>query len=199
MTSQEAPQLDLFVSDEASAIQWLKQQLIQKPQTFQEIQPQFMRETQGGWQKHEKPLELSVLLEENFLRYDGHGDVPSQIHSYLSSNFKQLRGLPKDNVSLRVKAEDRWYVADPAKSGDLEKLRERALLREFEEYRASSQKKLKVFRVEAIRAAFRRAWQQGDYETILAVAEKIPEDILQEDPMLLMWYTNSLTRAGRQA
>lgn len=198
MTSQEAPQLDLFVSDEASAIQWLKQELGQKPQTFQEIQPQFMRETQGGWQKHEKPLELSVLLEENFLRYDGTGDVPSQIHSYLSTNFKQMRGLAKDNASLRVKAEDRWYVADPAKSGDLEKLRERALLREFEEYREAKQKKLKVFRVEAVRAGFRRAWQQNDYQTILAVAEKIPDDVLQEDSMLLMWYTNSLTRAGKQ-
>jgi hypothetical protein len=157
-----------------------------------------MRETQGGWQKHEKPLELSALLEENFLRFDGNGEVPSQIHSYLSSNFKQLRGLPKDNLSLRVKAEDRWYVADPAKASDLEKLRERALLREFEEYRESNQKKLKLFRVEAIRAGFRRASQQNDYGTILAVAEQIPEDILQEDSMLLMWYTNSLTRAGRQ-
>lgn len=198
MTSKEVPQLDLFVSDEASAIQWLKQELGQKPQTFQEIQPQFMRETQGGWQKHEKPLELSLLLEENFLRYDGTGDVPSQIHTYLSTNFKPMRGLTKDSPSLRIKAEDRWYVADPAKTGDLEKLRERALLREFEEYREAKQKKLKVFRVEAIRAGFRRGWQQNDYQMILDVAEKIPEDVLQEDSMLLMWYTNSLTRAGRQ-
>ncbi len=94
---------------------------------------------------------------------------------------------------------DRWYVPDPAKAGDLEKLRERALLREFGEYRDSKQKKLKVFRVEAIRAGFRSSWQQNDYAAILAVAEKIPEDVLQEDAMLLMWHTNSLTRAGRQA
>ena len=82
---------------------------------------------------------------------------------------------------------------------DLEKLRERALLREFGEYRDSKQKKLKVFRVEAIRAGFRSSWQQNDYAAILAVAEKLPEDVLQEDPMLLMWYTNSLTRTGRQS
>ncbi len=199
MTAREVIQLDLFVSDEASAIQWLKRQLSAKPQTFMELQPQFMQETQGGWQKHERPLELSVLLEENFLRFDGNGEVPSQIHAYLSSNFKDLRGLPKDHPALRAKAKDRWYVPDPAKAGDLEKLRERALLREFNEYRESKQKKLKVFRVEAVRAGFRFSWQQNDYAAILAVAEKIPEDILQEDPMLLMWYTNSLTRAGRQA
>src|SRR5712691_8667859 len=69
----------------------------------------------GGWQKHEKPLELSELLEENFLRYDGRGEVPSQIHSYLSTNFKELRNLPKDDPSLRAKARDRWYVPDPNK------------------------------------------------------------------------------------
>lgn len=199
MTARDVLQLDLFVSDEASAIQWLKQQLTSKPQTFMELQPQFMQETQGGWQKHERPLELSVLLEENFLRCDGNGDVPGQIHSYLSSNFKDLRSLPKDHAALRAKAKDRWYVPDPAKSGDLEKLRERALLREFNEYRESKQKKLKVFRVEAVRAGFRSSWQQSDYAAILAVAEKIPEDILQEDAMLLMWYTNSLTRAGQQS
>jgi 16S rRNA G966 N2-methylase RsmD len=198
MTVQEVLQLDLFVSDEASAIQWLKQQLTIKPQTFMELQPQFMQETQGGWQKHESPLELSVLLEENFLLCDGSGDVPSQIHAYLSSNFKDLRSLPKDHPALRAKARDRWYVPDPAKAGDLEKLRERALLREFSEYRDSKQKKLKVFRVEAVRAGFRFSWQQNNYSAILEVAEKIPEDVLQEDAMLLMWYTNSLTRAGRQ-
>jgi hypothetical protein len=79
----------------------------------------------------------------------------------------------------------------------LEKLRERALLREFDEYRDSRQKKFKVLRVEAVRAGFRRAWQQNDYTTILEVASKMPEEVLQEDPMLLMWYTNSQMRAGR--
>jgi DNA modification methylase len=198
MAAQEILQLDLFVSDEASAIEWLKQQLTLKPQTFQEVQPQFMRETQGGWQKHEELLELSLLLDENFLRFDGTGDVPSQIHSYLSSNFKDLRGLEKNSSTLRSKAKDRWYVPDPAKAGDLEKLRERALLRDFDSYREIKQKKLKVFRVEAVRAGFRRAWQESDYATILAVADRIPEDVLQEDPMLFMWYTNSATRVGRQ-
>lgn len=199
MAAGEMVQLDLFVSDEASAIQWLKQHLTAKPQTFQEIQPQFMRETQGGWQKHEKLLELSLLLEENFLRFDGTDDVPSQIHGYLSSNFKDLRGLEKSDAILRAKAKDRWYVPDAAKAGDLEKLRERSLLREFDSYRDAKERKLKVFRVEAMRAGFRRAWQQNDYEAILRVAEKMPETVLQEDPMLLMWYTNSATRAGRQS
>jgi hypothetical protein len=46
---------------------------------------------------------------------------------------------------------------DPNKAGDLEKLRERILMREFEEYRESKQKRLKVFRLEAVRVGFKKA------------------------------------------
>jgi len=198
MTVREVLQLQLFVSDEASAIQWLKQQLTKKPQTFQDIHPQFLKEI-GGWQKHEKALELSELLKENFLPYDGRDDVPSQIHSYLSSNFKELRNLEKDDLALKAKAKDRWYVPDPNKAGDLEKLRERTLMREFEEYRETKQKRLKVFRIEAVRAGFKKAWQERDYGTIIAVARKIPDKILQEDPKLLMWYDQAVTRSGEIA
>ena len=195
MSVKEIIQLSIFVSDESSAIQWLKQLLTKKPQSFQDINPQFMKEI-GGWQKYEKALELSELLEQNFLRYDGKGEVPSQIHSYLSSNFKELRNLAKDAPALKIKGKDRWYVPDPNKAGDLEKLRERALMREFEEYRKSKQKRLKVFRLEAVRAGFKKAWQERDYATIIAVASKIPETILQEDPKLLMWYGLAVTRLG---
>jgi len=198
MTVREVLQLQLFVTDESSAIQWLKQQIIKKPQTFQELHPQFLKEI-GGWQKYEKPLELSELLEQNFLRYDGKGEVPNQIHSYLSTNFKELRNLPKDDESLRAKGKDRWYVPDPNKAGDLEKLRERSLLKEFEDYRTSTQKRLKVFRLEAVRAGFKKAWQERDYATVITVARKIPENVLQEDPKLLMWYDQALTRSGEDA
>jgi DNA modification methylase len=195
MTVKEVLQLELFVNDEATAIQWLRQQLTAKPQTFSELHPQFMREI-GGWEKHEKPLELRLILDENFLCYDGKEEVPSQIHSYLSSNFKELRNLPKNHSSLRAKGKDRYYVADPKKAGDLEKLRERSLLREFEEYRQSRQKKLKVFRLEAVRAGFKKAWDSKDYDTIIAVAQMIPDEVLQEDPKLLMYYDQALTRKG---
>jgi DNA modification methylase len=197
MTVKEVLQLQLFVSDEASAIQWLKQRFTKKPQTFQEIHPQFLKEI-GGWQKHEKALELSELLKENFILYDGKGEVPSQIHSYLSTMFKELRNLSKDDLTLKAKSKDRWYVPDPSKAGDLEKLRERRLMKEFDEYRESRQKRLKVFRLEAVRAGFKKAWQDRDYNTIIAVAQKIPENVLQEDPKLLMWYDQALTRSGEE-
>ena len=197
MTAKEVVQLELFVQDEATAIQWLKQQLTQKPQTFQELHPQFMREI-GGWQKFEKPLELREMLEQNFLCYEGTGDVPGPIHSYLSTNFKDLRNLDKGDPALQTKAKNRWHVPDPNKAGDLEKLRERVLLKEFEEYkqRTGKFKRGERFRLEAIRAGFKRAWQDRDYAMIIAVAEKIPNKILEEDQKLLMWYDQAVTRTG---
>ncbi len=193
-----AQQLELFVKDENSAVEWLRNQIKARPQTFQELHSVFLRET-NGWDKHERRLDLLELLEQNFIRYDGVDALPSQIHGYLSSNFKDMRSLSKDDPSLKAKGKDRWYVPDPRHADDLRKLREKALLRVFDDYRISSERRLKVLRVEAIRAGFRRAWQNADYATILTVSEKVPDDVLQEDPMLLMWYTNSLTRSGRQS
>jgi hypothetical protein len=199
LSSGGLEQASLFVTDESSAIAWLRQLLKDKPQTFQDIHPLFLKEL-GGWQKFEKPLELSDMLEQNFLRYDGNGDVPNQIHSYLSTNFKELRNLPKDDESLRAKGKDRWYIPDPNKAGDLEKLRERSLLKEFEGYRtlgvSGRSSKLKVFRLEAVHAGFKKAWQERDYAMIITVARKIPENVLQEDPKLLMWYDQAVTRKG---
>jgi hypothetical protein len=174
----------------------MRQQLRERPQTFQELHPHFTRET-AGWQKHEKPLELSDLLDQNFLCYDGKGEVPSQIHAYLSSNWRELRGLVKDDPTLKAKARDRWYVPDPNKAADLEKLRERSLLREFEDIRLSKQKQLKVFRLDAVRAGFKHCWQSRDYATIITVARRIPENVLQEDAKLLMWYDQAITRKGK--
>lgn len=187
-------QASLFVSDESTAIQWLRQIIMEKPQTFADINPQFMQQL-GGWSKNEQQLDLRELLEQNFLCYNGKGPVPEQIHAYLSSNWKELRNLPKDDSALVAKARDRWYVPDPNKAGDLERLRERALLKEFEEYKQAV-KKLKVFRLEAVRAGFKKAWQERDYATIIAVTAKIPHNVLEEDPKLLMWYDQAVTRMG---
>jgi DNA modification methylase len=201
MQAKGIEQLQLFVTDESSAIQWLRLLLTQKPQTFQEIHPHFMQEI-AGWQKHEKPLELADLLEQNFLRYEGETPVPAQ----LWVSFEQdpdwqalLKGHTPDNppAGLQREARHRWYVPDPTRAADLEKLRERELLKEFEEYRQSKQKKLKVFRLEAVRAGFKKAWQDQQYRTIIEVAEKIPDNVLQEDPKLLMWYDQAVTRLER--
>lgn len=208
LTVKEILQLDLFVNDESSAILWLKQKLTAKPQTFAELQPQFLREK--SWVKYDREPDLrDQLLAENFLCFKGEGKIPRQIVRWLkqSSHYREKirqfeeynpsnNGLETDDPELLNAAKDRWYVPNPNQAEDLEKLRERALLKEFEEYRQASQKQLKVIRLEAVRVGFKRAWQERDYMTIINVARRIPENILQEDPKLLMWYDQSLTRAG---
>lgn len=197
MLGGEVVQSALFVSDESSAIQWLRQIIKEKPQTFSEINPQFMRQL-GGWGKNEAELDLRELLTQNFLSYDGKGPVPEQIHAYLSTNWRDMRNLPKDAPELMDKAKDRWYVPDPNKSGDLERLRERTLLKEFDGYRQVKGKFKNKDRVrsEALRAGFKYAWQEKDYATIVAMGDKIPSNVLEEDPKLLMWYDQAVTRLG---
>lgn len=195
---KEFSQLSLFVSDETSAIEWIRQQLMSKPQSRQDLHPNYMREIQHI-AKHELLPELDQLLEQNFLMYEGNEAVPSQIHTYLSTNFKDLRNLEKDDPRLIDKAKNRWYVPDPNKQVDLEKLRERSLLREFANYMDEldkSKRKLRQFRTEAIRAGFKKAWGDKDYSTIVKVGERLPETVIQEDDKLLMYFDNAQIRLG---
>lgn len=155
-------QFSLFVSNEKSAIGWLYQQLDansgEGPQTYAELMPKFMQELKAV-DKREKMPELSVILEENFLKDE----------------------------------DGKWYIPDLTKSGDIAKLREKNLLKEFQEY-LSSKGKLKVFRSEAIRAGFAKLWKDKDYAAIVAMANRLPEETIQEDQNLLMYYDISLSR-----
>lgn len=158
----EAIQFSMFVSDEKSAIGWLYQQLDANngdgPQTYAELMPKFMQELKSI-DKREKMPELSVILEENFLKDE----------------------------------DGKWYIPDLTKSGDIAKLREKNLLKEFQEY-LNSKGKLKVFRSEAIRAGFAKLWKDKDYAAIVAMANRLPEETIQEDQNLLMYYDISLNR-----
>lgn len=189
-------QLSIFVEDERSAIAWLHSFLKGRPSIYQDLHPHFMKQLGASWKKSEAQPELKLLLDQNFLCYDGTSDVPNQIHSYLSTQFKELRNLAKNDARLQAKAANRWYVPDPNKAGDLEKLREKALLKEFAEYRTSTQKRLKVFRIEAIHAGFKRAYDDQDYKTIVSFAARLPENVLQEDEKILLYYDVARLRLG---
>jgi len=187
-------QTTLFISDENSSIEWIRQQLLKKPQSRQDLHSSFRKETLHI-SKYEELPELDDLLYQNFLRFDDEeGSVPTQILTYLRRNYPDLRGLDASHPTLLKKALHRWYVPDPNKQADLEKLREKALLREFNLYveeMTTSKKKLKVFRTEAIRAGFKKAWSEKDFQTIITVGDRLPETIIQEDDKLLMYYDNA--------
>lgn len=156
-------QLALFVSDEKSAIQWLRQQLTPELggdlQTFAELQPKFMQIARSI-AKHEQMPDLGEILEQNFLE----------------------------------DASGKWYSPDPSKATDLERLRLKSLLREFNEY-VQAKGKLKQFRTEAVRAGFAEAYKKREYKVILDVAARLPESVLHEDPDLLMYFDTATLRS----
>ena len=87
----------------------------------------------------------------------------------------------------------KWYVPDVTKEADIAKLREKNLLKEFDGYLATKGK-LKLFRAEAVRAGFAKLWKEQNYKLIVETAERLPEQIIQEDDKLLMYYDISLGR-----
>ena len=165
LQAERVEQLALFVTDENSARQWLRQELDPSTghgsQTYGELQPRFVQQLHQS--KYEDLPELLIILEQNFLRDDS--------------------GC--------------WYIPDPENAADLEKLRENALLRDFNDY-LKTKGKLKVFRSEAIQAGFSKCWRERQYETIVQVAERLPEAVLQEDPKLKIYYDNAFSRAAKQ-
>jgi len=161
LDSGKPTQLSLFVSDEKTAIAWLRQQLDTDsggdPKTQGDLTNDFNRVMNRA--KHEQPLELIEILKQNFLQDE----------------------------------EGKWYVPDHNKASDLEKVRQRTLLKEFNEYTESTGR-LRIFRSEAVRVGFADCFKRQDYETIVSVAERLPEDVLREDPDLLMYYDSALLR-----
>ena len=103
----------------------------------------------------------------------------------------ELSVLLKENFIQDEKG--RWYVPDIRKEGDVAKLREKNLLKEFDGY-MQSKGKLKLFRSEAIRAGFSKLWKEKNYQAIVDMAERLPEQTIQEDQNLLMYYDVSLSR-----
>ena len=127
------------MSDEQSAIQWVRRQLFTKPMKYQDLSPLYMKEAQRVWENHEQPIDLRSILEQNFVQNDS----------------------------------GEWRVPDPRKEADLDQLRHRALLKEFQQY-IEAKGKLKVVRTEALRAGFKEAWQKKDYTTIVQIAKRVP-------------------------
>lgn len=158
MTIKDLKQAQLFITDEESAIQWLRQFLKSRrnPQPYATIQPEFFREVQAGLPDWEEAPDLRVLLDRSCLQ----------------------------------DAEGRWYVPDPKKEADLEKLRKRERLKEFAAY-AAGKGALKHFSLAAVRAGFSDAWERRDFQSIVAVGKRLPTEAFAQDERLLFYLDNA--------
>ena len=112
------------------------------------------------------------------------GDILPEMRTILEENFL------KNEIG-------QWYLPDPENEADLEKLRTKRLLRLFETYKEESSKprgKVKEARVEALRAGFKQCYQDKDFKTIVQVGDRIPNNLLMEDEVLLQFYDIASTR-----
>lgn len=109
------------------------------------------------------------------------GDKIPELNTILEENF--------------IKNEDdTWRLANVNDDVDLEKLRTKALLKEFKLYLEVCRKprgKLKDVRVEAVRAGFKQCYSDKNFADIILVGDRIPQNLLTEDEQLLMYYESA--------
>lgn len=149
-------------------------------------------------------FELFVSNEKSAIAWLYHQLDTPQTYAELQPKFMQevksvdhYEDMPELSVMLDENfiQDDKgsWYIPDRTKEGDVAKLREKNLWKEFESY-MNSKGKLKLFRSEAIRVGFSRLWKDKNYQAIVDMAERLPEQTIQEDDKLLMYYDISLSR-----
>jgi DNA modification methylase len=112
------------------------------------------------------------------------GDIIPELADILEENF-----LKDDH--------GKWYVPDPENEADLEKLRTKRLLKQFDVYKTEAAKpkgKIKEVRVEALRAGFKQSYQDKDFKTIVQIGDCIPNNLLMEDEVLLQFYDIASSR-----
>lgn len=113
------------------------------------------------------------------------GDVLPELMSILEENFI------KDE-------EGNWRNPDPEKAADLEIIRNRRMMKEFNMYLEQAQKpkakRMKDTRLEVLRYGFKECYRQKNYQAIVTVGDHILESLLQEDEVLLQYYDIASSR-----
>lgn len=107
------------------------------------------------------------------------GDVLPELAIILEENF--------------IKDEDgKWRKPDAEKAADLEILRGKKLMKEFNLYLEQASKpkakRMKDTRLEVLRYGFKECYKQKNYQAIVTVGDHIQESLLQEDEVLLQYY-----------
>ena len=106
------------------------------------------------------------------------GDILPELSELLEENFIQ-------------EEDGSWRLPNIQDDIDKDKLRTKALMREFKIYVEAASKpkaKIKEVRVEAVRCGFKQCYIEKDFATIVKVGDKIPQNLLTEDEILLQFY-----------
>lgn len=93
--------------------------------------------------------------------------------------------------------EGKWHKPNLENETDLERIRLRKLLKEFNVYVDMASKpnaKIRSVRMEALRAGFKDAYTNKDFATIVQVGNRLPEALLMEDEALLQYYDIASSR-----
>ncbi|KUO63990.1 MAG: hypothetical protein APF83_08765 [Lutibacter sp. BRH_c52] len=139
----------------------------------------------------------SIYWLRNILAKDK--KTESDLHPFwmkeVASNMRKGDTLPDMRTILEENflkdSHGKWYVPNPENEADLEKLRTKRLLKQFEVYKSEAAKlkgKIKEVRVEALRAGFKQCYQDKDFKTIIYLGDRIPNNLLMEDEVLLQFY-----------
>ena len=105
-------------------------------------------------------------------------DMLPELKQILEENFIEMEG-------------GKWRIPNIQDDVDKEALRTKSLLREFKKYVEVASKpkaKIKEARVEALRAGFKQCYIDKNFETIVLVGNKIPQNLRDEDEVLLQFY-----------
>ena len=155
------------------------------------------------------PMGIIVSDEANgiaWLRNQLH-DAPKTYQDIQPDWMQAINGMRKNDIlpELRVILEEnfiempdgKWRLPNIQDDVDMNALRTKALLREFHSYVEVASKpksKIKEARIEALRAGFKQCYIDKDFETIVLVSNKIPQNLLQEDEVLLQFYDIAINK-----
>lgn len=84
----------------------------------------------------------------------------------------------------------RYLVPDPKKAEHLAQLRDAELVKVFDDY-VPGTGPLDQFRSEAVKAGFKRAYRDRDFETIIKVGNRIPVEAFNDDTALMHYFRNA--------
>lgn len=137
-------------------------------------------------------LWLKAALTDNMMTYQ---DIQPKWMKAITAVRKgeilpELKLLLEENFIHEC--DGRWRLPNMNEAKDREALRTKSLLKEFDRYivelNTSKTKKLKEVRIEALHAGFKSCWEKKDFQTIITMGDRIPQNLLLEDEQLLMFY-----------